>query len=186
MKDYSVLWAGDYVSVISPNDSPYEALFENDSVHVLPVDVETGEVFLREELCPPYSIKEEDESIERWFTVISGGVENGETPEEAALREVREESGIRIADAEYDLVPLTPERIPYMKATSARMTLYTLVLYKYEMDEPEGDGTEYESKSETKTVPLSSIEEFLESSQCDYLLHAAVSKLKAFILKSRQ
>lgn len=181
MKDYTVLWAGDHVSVISPDDAPYEALYESNTVHVIPVDMDTSEVFIRREVCPPYFIRD-DSGYPQFRTVVSGGVEDNETPKEAAIREVQEELGIDLSNAEYELVPLTPENIPYNKATVSRITLYALLLFKFEQEIPEGDGTPYEELSTFERIPIQQMDEVLQSDQCDFLLHAALAKLKCFIL----
>lgn len=139
MKDFSVLWAGDYVSIISPDDTPYEALYEPDSVHVIPVDVPTAEIFVRRETCPPYTVRDRN-NYDQYLTVVSGGLEDEETSEEGAKREVQEELGIDLDMAEYELIRLTPDSIPYAKNTSARITLFALMLFDYKMSEPEGDG----------------------------------------------
>lgn len=181
MKDFSVLWAGDYVSVVSPNDAPYEALFEKDTVHVIAIDVATSEVFIRREVCPPYSMRDE-RNYPQFQTVVSGAVEENESLQDAVIREVREELGIDLSTAEYELIPLTPENIPYNKSTVSRITLYALMLFRFDQEIPEGDGTPYEELSTFERVPLQQVDHILQSPQCDFLLHAALSKLKCFIL----
>ena len=181
MKDFSVLWAGDHLSVISPDDAPYEAVYEPDAVHVIPVDVKTSELFIRRETCPPYTVRDTADYAQ-FQTVVSGGIDEGETPEEAAIREVREELGIDLSTAEYELIPLTPQNIPFTKNTVSRVTLFALMLFSYEIRDAEGDGTPYEELSTFERVPIQQIDEILLSDQCDLLLHVAVSKLKCFIL----
>lgn len=184
MKDFSVLWAGDHISVVSPTDAPYEALYESDSVQVIPIDINTTELFVRREVCPPYMLRDPDDH-EAYYTVVSGGIDEGESPEEAAIREVREELGIDLERSTYELIPLTPSRIPYMKATSARMTLFALMLFDYEILEAEGDGTPYEELSTFERVPLQQIDELLQSNETDYLLHAAIAQLRCFIMAAQ-
>lgn len=181
MKDFSVLWAGEYLSVVSPDDAPYEAIHEPNAVHVIPVDVKTSEVFIRREVCPPYTVRDASDHTQ-FQTLVSGGIDENETPEEAAIREVREELGIDLSNAEYELIPLTPMNIPFTKNTVGRITLFALMLFSYTSEEPEGDGTPYEELSTYERVPIQQIDEVLLSDQCDFLLHAAISKLKCFIL----
>jgi 8-oxo-dGTP pyrophosphatase MutT (NUDIX family) len=181
MKDYSVLWAGDHISVISPDGAPYEAVYEPDAVHVIPVDVKTSEVFIRREVCPPYTVRDTSD-YSHFRTIVSGGIDEGETPEEAAIREVNEELGIDLSKAEYELVPLTPQNIPFTKNTVSRVTLFALMLFSYKISDPDGDGTPYEELSTFERIPLQQLDDALMSDQCDLLLHAAVSKLKCFIL----
>lgn len=182
MKDFSVLWAGDYASVVSPDEAPYEALHGPDLVLVLPIDVATSELFVRREVCPPYMVKDTNE-YSHFQTIVSGGVEEGETPKEAAIREVEEELGITLNEsAEYEFIQLTPENIPYTKSTTSRITIYLLMLFKFDQAEPDGDGTPYEEISTYERIPIQEIDEKLQSDQCDFLLHAAVAMMKNFIL----
>lgn len=181
MKEFDVLWAGEYLSVISPHQTPYEAIFESDGVHILPVDVQTAELFVRLEACPPYQVRDL-QNRDRFYTVVSGGVEENETPEQAVHREVLEELGINLETAEYELVKLTPERIPFAKNTVSRITLFALMLFDYTIQIPEGDGTMYESLSTFERIPLQQVDDLLITDQADYLLQAAVAKLKCMIL----
>lgn len=186
--DIETLWEGDYVSVISPKDNPYEALHEKDGVHVLPLNIDTLEVYIRSEVCPPYSVKESDSSIEEYFTVISGGIEEGEQPIDAALREVEEEAGLVMLKDPL-MIPLTPQGIPFMKGTTQRVSTYLMLFDAENVKEiePEGDGTEYEARSLTFPVGFENgdIEEILKEPNCDYLLHALISKAKSVLSGER-
>jgi len=181
MKDFSVLWTGDHLSVISPEDQPYEAIHEQDAVHVLPIDVQTSELIIRREVCPPYTVRDSQEHPD-FQTIVSGGIEDGESAEEAVKREVAEELGIDLEKAEYEIIAMTPPSIPFMKATVSRVSLFALMLFSYEINEPEGDGSSYEDMSTFEFVPLQQIDKVLLSDQADLLLHAAVAKLKCFLL----
>ena len=181
-RDFTTLWGGDYISVVSPTDAAYEAVLESDMVQVIPVDVPLAEVIIRRETCPPYTLREPDGGYEQFYTVVSGGIEDGETATETALREVQEEIGIDVQAADYELIQLTPEGIPYTKGTAARVTLFALMLFSYQTEEPEGDGTPYEELSTFERVPLQQIDEVLLTSQADLLLHCAIAKLKNVIL----
>lgn len=183
-QDLDILWEGDFITVVSPKDNPYEAVHEQDIVHVVALDVATQTLYIREELCPPYTVKDQD-NYDRFYTVISGGIEEGETPQEAALREVEEEIGITFkSEDDFQLVPLTPEAIPYIKLVTQRVSVYALLMYEFDKKEPEGDGTHYEELSTFVEVDFSDIDKYLETTQCDYLLHAAISKLKYHLIKS--
>ncbi|MCA1806892.1 MAG: NUDIX domain-containing protein, partial [Actinobacteria bacterium] len=107
MKDFSVLWAGDHISVISPEDQPYEAIHELDAVHILPIDVQTTELIIRREVCPPYTVRDSHE-YPYFQTIVSGGIEEGEAVEDAVKREIKEELGIDLDKAEYELIAMTP------------------------------------------------------------------------------
>jgi 8-oxo-dGTP pyrophosphatase MutT (NUDIX family) len=185
--DFNVLWQGEYASVISPVNQPYEALHhEEDGVMVLPLNLDTLQVRIRSELCPPYGVKEQDPQVSRWFTPISGGIEPGESIEDAVLREVREEAGLIFTNPDrYALIPLTPKSIPFTKAVTQRTTAFLLAYMEgaYEEEEPQGDGTSYEELSKTIEVGFEDgeIEGILTLANCDFLLHAMVGKAKAVL-----
>jgi 8-oxo-dGTP pyrophosphatase MutT (NUDIX family) len=169
MKDVKTLWKGDWVSVVSPKDSQYESLHEPDVVLILPIL--GNKVGIREEFCPPYLIKDETgESL--YYTVISGKIEEGETKENAALRELKEESGVTVEEG-FSIIPIF-EDLPLSKSTDMRGTMFVIKGDVESKETPKGDGTEDEKKSKTIWVTKDEFFEILEKKKnIDFLLFSS-------------
>jgi len=159
--EFKTLYKGDYVSLISPVDTPYECLHEKDNVIILPI-IE-NKVGIRFEYCPPYFIKDQ---IRNYYTVISGGKDE-DNIKDTALRELQEEAGIIIKKAKlYRLY----ENIGFVKNTDMRSSLVLLLISEYEKETPEGDGTKNEEKSKTLWVTIEELKEILKKDNIDSLL----------------
>jgi len=142
--DFKVLWRGDYISIISPKEYPYEAMHGKNGVMIVPII--DGKIGIRQELCPPYLVK--DKTGERlYYTVISGQVDEEDiNPEATMLRELKEEAGIIANDFKY---LYAVEDIPELKGSTHHIGLYILDIKRYQKTEIKGDGTMYEAKSKT-------------------------------------
>jgi 8-oxo-dGTP pyrophosphatase MutT (NUDIX family) len=152
MLEYNELWKGKWVSVVSPKENPYESVHEKDVICVMVRLADTDKWLVRQELCPPYDLKEEKyDAKRRWYTTITGKIEDGEDPLVAAIREIGEESEIRINDFE---VVRQHRNIPVCKSTDMRSYWYVINVKSYSRAKPEGDGTFYESQSHTIEISL--------------------------------
>ena len=163
MVKFKTLYKGEYLDLISPVNTSYEFLHEKDTVIILPV-IE-NKVGIRYEYCPPYFIKEEKER--NYYTVISGGREEGEDIKDTVVRELREEAGIVVKKGKlYRLY----EDIGFMKSTDMRSSLVLLMISEYDKEEIKGDGTENEEKSRTLWFTLEELKEILKKDNIDSLL----------------
>lgn len=74
----------------------WEITKEKNMIIVLPFFIDEGYILLRSEYIPTYqwSYREQYKNIQNFITVISGGVEEKETPIQAIKRELYEEAGI--------------------------------------------------------------------------------------------
>jgi 8-oxo-dGTP pyrophosphatase MutT (NUDIX family) len=165
--ELETLWQGKWISVVSPVDSPYEAVHEGDIVLVIPYLEDMGMYVIRSEKCPPYSIKDTS-GEERYYTLISGKVEEGESTIDAALRETEEEAGIVIEKCKKIMLA---KNIPLCKSTDMRATIFFLSIEKYDEIEAKGDGTIYEEESEFIYVTEKEIKRIVEREEnYDFLL----------------
>lgn len=169
---FKTLYKGDWVSLITPEDYPYECLHEGSNVIILPI--KDGKVGIRSEFCPPYFVKED--TPRNYFTVISGMKEAGEDCKDAALRELREESGVVVKAA--TLYRMYENRA-FVKNTDMRSYLVVMVVKEYTTEQPEGDGTSNEQKSKTIWVTLEELQEVLKKDNTDCLLYFC-----SFIIKN--
>lgn len=195
MLKFKTLWQGKYLSIVDPIDEEYEAVHEKDVIIVYPVirmkqktrsdgiSASVGEflVGIRQEHCPPYLIKDKlNEDL--YYTVISGGIEEGETPDEAMKRELKEEAGVELI--EYKVIE-HKKYIPLCKTSDMRADIYIIVIDSFRAVPAEGDGTKNEELSKTTFVNLKSLKKIIEKPNVDNLLYSGyyllVDKLKDLI-----
>lgn len=163
------LWKGNHFHVISPGEESWEAVHESDMVLALPrVD---GNYIIRKEYCPSYGVKDEGDH-DRFWTMVSGTIEEGERPIETLKREMAEET------------PIRPERIrlferrkeiPFVKLSTQRVTFYHFDVLQYTKTEAEGDGTEIEEKSTHNVVDYDRLQELSQKPNSDLLITFAAS-----------
>ena len=187
MLKYKKLWQGEYISVISPTEYPYECVHESDVIMVFPiiavkskyvkgaVDYYLG---IRKEHCPPYKVKDESNN-EYFYTSITGKRDvEGETAEETMAREMVEEAGIKLID--YRVV-FELKDMPLCKSTDLRTTIYGLIVDAFEKVEAVGDGTLNEELSSTVFVNLNKMENILKKPNVDFLLYGGYRILEGVI-----
>lgn len=73
------------------NYEDWSILSEKDFVVVIPYFIELNKIILRQEYVPSYKLAD---GQEMHIVLVGGGIEKGETPEQALLRELQEEAGI--------------------------------------------------------------------------------------------
>lgn len=164
--DMKTLWKGKFLSVVSPEKYPYEAISEVDGVCVLPILIghKNGPLFgLRKELVPPYTVKSGDKMF---YTAISGGIDKGENARDTMVRELGEEAGLIMK--RYTVVYHKPMHT--MKASVNLVHFVIIKVMDYTMKEPTTDGTKYEQVAKTLFVPENELVSILELDNVDFLL----------------
>jgi 8-oxo-dGTP pyrophosphatase MutT (NUDIX family) len=171
---FTTLWQGKFLSVISPVDYPYECVHEQNSAMVIPYLVNIDKYVFRYEQCPPYMVK--TGMTENWYTLVSGGIEEGESSLQTILRELKEEAGIEITD--FDETTII-ESIPIFKCADTLASIYFLDVYGYSMGSAEGDGTHYEEESKAVLLTFEELEYIIkEEPNYDLLLYMAYLQIK--------
>ena len=168
MLDFKTIWAGEHIEVVSPKDVHYECVNEKDIVIALPIVTrKDGKklVGIRYEYCPSYFIK--DDKVRNYYTVLSGKIEDGEKPEAAVLRELREESGVI---AENPNIIEVCSNIPICKSTNMRAFIYVVEIGKFKKEVPKGDGTRSEELSKTIWMDVGNIYKLLDMDNVDFLV----------------
>lgn len=155
-------WEGDYITVVSPKGYQYEAIQTgSDSVMALPVV--NGEYVVRKEPLPSYIMRGGEK---KYWTVLSGGIEEGETALQALKREVEEEAGIRLSRIRlFD----KKEQVPYVKHTTQKVSFFFFEATEYEEVDAEGDGSKIENNSETHRVGLQKMKNLSNKENSDFL-----------------
>ena len=90
------LFNGKYIDVINYRDT--EILQTKDKVAILPYFKDEATFLMRQEYLPAYQYKNRDKSnlrrVTNYLTVITGTIEEGESPQQTIRRELHEEGGI--------------------------------------------------------------------------------------------
>lgn len=149
--DRSSLWNGKYLDIKTYLDYKYEMIMpRHKPACIIPfyTSGNTINVIVRKEWCPPY--------FETWgegsltYTLITGGIEDGEEPQTAAFREMYEEAGITSND--YEIIKSI--HVPIWKNTTDAVSMYLVKLNSFSAEVPKGDGSENEARSKSLHIPF--------------------------------
>ena len=143
-----VLYKDDHFQIIQFED--WSILKERDTVVCIPYLIETNQVVLRYEYIPTFKYVD---GQEYHVTLVCGGIEQGETPEKAMLRELEEEAGIVLRE-DYQLEAMRPLFIN--KGSANKYYPYILPLNERDYHEvvAKGDGSKEEEMSKAVKVDV--------------------------------
>jgi 8-oxo-dGTP pyrophosphatase MutT (NUDIX family) len=176
MPEFKTIFEGGFTEIITPEwADTYEILHEGNIVIILPIL--DGKIGVRKEWCPPYIVKDKT-GENKYYTVVSGHVEEGEDVLTTGLRELKEEAGITILSGKMIKVF---EEIPVCKSTDMRATFFIADIEKYEVQRPEGDGSEGERRSETVWITLEEFHKVIQKRSIDMLVFSAYAMVKLYI-----
>jgi 8-oxo-dGTP pyrophosphatase MutT (NUDIX family) len=161
-----VLYKDDNIKIV--NYENWSLIEEKDCIVCIPFLIETNQIVLRYEYIPTFKYVD---SQEYHVTVVSGGIEQGETPKIALLRELEEEAGIVLREdfiIEEELKPLF-----ISKGHTNKYHPFILPLNERDYEEvfAKGDGSEEEAKSKSVKVDVKYIKSLNTSDLItDYML----------------
>lgn len=168
-KKEDILFQNDFAKLI--NYENYTTLVQKDCVFAVPVLIEQNQLIIRKEYIPSYKYKT---GQEYHLSFVGGGIEIGETPEEALLRELQEEAGLVLRDnfkIEFQK--------PLFLFKGASVQCHWSILYlndnDYQETRPTTDGSKFEKMSSTSKIDLKYIDSLLTS---DILTEFLLLKLK--------
>jgi 8-oxo-dGTP pyrophosphatase MutT (NUDIX family) len=167
-----VLYKDDHFQIIQFED--WSILKERDTVVCIPYLIETNQVVLRYEYIPTFKYVD---GQEYHVTLVCGGIEQGETPEKAMLRELEEEAGIVLRE-DYQLEAMRPLFIN--KGSANKYYPYILPLNERDYHEvvAKGDGSKEEEMSKAVKVDVKYLSSLNTS---DLITDYMILKLKEYM-----
>lgn len=167
-----VLFDSDHFKIIQFED--WQVIKDRDCVVCIPFLIESNQFILRYEYIPTFKyVDGQDYHV----TVVGGGIEPGESPERAMIRELEEEAGIVLRE-DYKLEDMRPLFIN--KSYSNKYYPYIIPLNERDYHEiiPPGDGSKIEQISKSVKVDI----KYLNSlSPSDLITDYLLLKLKEYL-----
>jgi 8-oxo-dGTP pyrophosphatase MutT (NUDIX family) len=160
------------VKVINYED--WTVIKESDFVVCIPYLIDSNQIILRHEYIPTFKMVDGQEFH---VTVLSGGVEIGETPERAILRELEEEAGV-VVDPEYKIEFMKPLFISKGNASKYYPCIIQLTERQYHEVIAKGDGSVAEKKSQSVKVDAKYLNSINAS---DVITEYMILKLKEYL-----
>ena len=167
-----VLYDNEHFSIIQYED--WNIIKERDAVVCIPYLIESNQFVIRYEYIPPFKYAD---GQEYHITVISGGIEKGESPEKALIRELEEEAGIVLRE-DYQIEDMKPLFIS--KAHTNKYHPYILPLNERDYHEvvARGDGSKAEELSKSVKVDVKYLDSLNPS---DLITDYMILKLKEYL-----
>ena len=170
------LYKGKYLDVISYKDT--EILQLKDKVAILPYFRDEATFLMRLEYTPAYQYKNRDKSnlkrITNYLTVITGAIEEGETPEQTIRRELYEEGGI-ILNNLYPFEVEGPFFTDKYNTSQMWICLLELPVNSYRQIKPPTDGSVNEKLSKCIKVSVGDVAQIVNN---DLITRHMITMLK--------
>lgn len=143
------LFSKDGLKVIEFED--WSIIKTKDCIICIPILIETNQVILRQEYIPTFKYVD---GQEYHATIVAGGIEIGEDPKTALLRELEEEAGIVLRDDYNEFEELKPLYLTKGSVNKAYPFLVPLNERDYQEVIAKGDGSKAESLSKAVKVDI--------------------------------
>ncbi len=171
-KKEDVVYSNKYLKVINYED--WTIIKESDFVVCIIYLIDSNQIVLRHEYIPTFKYVD---GQEYHITVLSGAIDNGETPDKAMLREIEEEAGIVISP-EYKIEFMKPLYGSKGNASKYHPCIIQLAESQYHEIVATGDGSEAEKKSNSVKVDVKYLSSINSS---DLITEFMVLKMKEYL-----
>lgn len=168
----NILYSNKYMKVIDFED--WTIIEESDFVVCIIYLIESNQIVLRHEYIPTFKYID---GQEYHITVLSGGIEKGETPERAILREIEEEAGIVISP-EFKIEFMKPLFVSKGNASKYHPCIIQLTERDYHEVIAKGDGSESEKKSKSVKIDVKYLNSINSS---DLITDYMICKIKEYL-----
>ena len=170
--DYN--YKGDYIKVVEKDG--WEYVSDADCIIAIPHLLDFDEIMIRKEWITPFQDRHPNQEF--FLTMISGTIEDGETPVNTLIRELQEEAGILL-----NTTYMNYERwgeLFFSKGNNSKCHIFYLPLKinDFQKVKASGDGSKTEDISKTTRVNTKYIESLKPS---DLITAFCLEKLKTKI-----
>ena len=170
--DDEILYQDDKIKVVKYED--WSLIKEKDCVVCIPYFIESNQFMIRYEYIPTFKyVDGQDYHV----TVIGGGIELGESPERAMLRELEEEAGIVLRE-DFNLDDMKPLFISKSHANKYYPFIIPLNERDYHEVVAKGDGSEIEKIGKSVKVDIKYLGSLNSS---DLITDYMLMKLKEYL-----
>jgi 8-oxo-dGTP pyrophosphatase MutT (NUDIX family) len=174
-----VLYKGKHLDMIKYKDT--EILQIGDKVAILPYFKDEGTFLMRLEYTPAFQFKNRDKSelkkITNYLTVITGTIEEGETPEKTIRRELYEEGGVVLNNL-FQFEIEGPFFVQKYSTGQAYLCLLELPVNSYRQIKPPTDGSEKEKLSKNIRISVADVNQIVNN---DLITKYLITKLKTVL-----
>ena len=132
---------------------------DRDAAVCIPYLIERNQIIVRSEYIPSYKYKD---GQEYHLALIGGGIEKGETPNQAMIRELEEEGGIKLRE-DFNLEGLKPLFISKGHANKYYPYIIELTEADYDLVTATGDGSKVEKMSKPISIDAKQIHNLIPS-----------------------